>query len=185
MSRIASIERYREKTLDHAALVASLSAARLDEFGKLGELVDRKDAQLVDRIHELAFNGRKLIELVDRERFSSIQYADRTSVFCGQEDKSDPEDWPIAMMSLRQVCGRIIHSDHFEVERTHVPDQEGNLSKGKASWAFRVASDREPPGTTIFVYLEFFLSELMVFDEHLARDLHLFHLRSGAGTSAT
>lgn len=185
MSRIASIERYREKTLDLAALVAALSTARLDEVGKLGELAERKDAQLHDLIHDLAFNARKLIELVGRENLASVKYSDRTAIFCGQEDDSAPEDWPIVMMSLRQVCGRIIHSDQFTIERAQIPSQDGNLSPGEASWAFRVSSDRDPPGTTLFVYLEFLLSELIVFDEHLSRDLQLVGLRDSQPQSAT
>lgn len=171
MSRIARIERYREKTLDLAALVAALSTARSDEQSNLSELDQRQDAQLHDLIHDFAFNARKVIELVGREGLDSVKYAERTSVFCGEENDADPEDWPIKMLSLRQVCGRIIHSDHLSIERAHIPSQDGDLSKGRAAWAFRVASDRDPPGTSIFVYLEFLLSDMMVFDEHLSGDL--------------
>ncbi len=160
MTRIPRIERYREKALDLVALVAALSTARLDEPSNLSELAQRQDAQLQDLLHDLAFNGRKLLELVTREELQSIKYADRTAVFCAEERNDEAaEDWPLRMMSLRQICGRIIHSDHLSIERANVPTPDGSLAKGESAWAFRVSSDKDPPGTTIFVYLEFFLTE--------------------------
>ncbi len=186
MSRIPRIERYREKTLDLVSLVAALSTARVDEPSSLSELAQRQDAQLQDLLHDLAFNGRKLLELVAREDLQSIKATDRTSVFCAEERDADAaEDWPLKMMSLRQICGRIIHSDHLSIERAHVPTPDGNLAKGESAWAFRVSSDRDPEGTTIFVYLEFFLTEWMEFDQQLSRDLRWATVHEASHTATT
>ena len=167
--RIEPIRRYREQALDRAAVVAALALARVDEH-ELGALADRQDAQLAELLHDFTFRLRKLIELVSREKLPSSQLAHRQTVVCSPEGSNSPE-LEIAMMSLNDVCGRVIHSDKFAVKRAHIPNADGDLTTGQAAWGFQVASDRDKGGRSNFIFIEFFLKDFLTFAEQLDHDL--------------
>jgi hypothetical protein len=167
ISRIESIKRYRNKALDTAALIAALSTARALQPA-YDVLSERQDEQLHDLIHDFAFSARKLVELVNREQLSSAPYTTRTTLFCSKE--GDPDDpLGITMFSLRDVFGRIIHSDAFKVERGHVPQPDGNPAPEKTAWGFYVRSDRDAEGQSHFIFIEFLLDEFLTFDRELTR----------------
>jgi hypothetical protein len=167
--RIEAIRRYREQSLDRAAVIAALALARVDEY-ELGALADRQDAQLAELVHDFAFRLRKLIELAKREMLSSCELAYRETVPCSPEG-GDTHDFKLTMMSLADVCGRVIHSDLFAVRRSQIPTVQGELTDGRAAWGFQVASDRDKGGRSHFIFIEFFLKDFLAFDELLANDL--------------
>jgi hypothetical protein len=169
VTRIPSIEHYLERALDKASLIAALATARSDEPSATERLAERQDAQLGEILHEFAFVGRKLIELAEREKLPAAKYALDPTVACAREGSSD--DFPLVTMSLRDIFGRLIHSDRFKVDRAQVPAPDGNLTSGKAAWAFSVASDRDKHGAGTFVFIEFLLGEFLAFEEQLRRDL--------------
>ena len=175
MSRLPMIEQYRERALDQAGLLAALALAHVDEPSILPALWERQDRQLHELLHAFAFTARKLIEACKREGFESSRYSGRPTVWCprlGSEDQFD-----FATMSLVEILGRVIHSDELSIERAYRPRQDGSPEPGKSAWAFRVASDRDPPGTANLVYTEFLVTEFLHFDEQLRADIHRARLR--------
>jgi len=169
MDRIARIVRYREQMLDRAAIIAALSSARHDA-PELDELTERQDAQLHELVHEFAFGARKLVELVGRAGFPSGAYSAKRTVTCTQAGPGD-DDMDLALLSLREVFGRIIHSDVFEIRRAHVPQSDGPPSVKPTAWGFDVASDKDAAGVTLFVFLEFALTEFLTFNRLLGEDI--------------
>jgi hypothetical protein len=169
MARTDRIRSYRERTLDLAALIAALASARADDE-KLERLAERQDAQLADLLHDFAFLGRKLIELTEREGLGAASRAKKKSLFCSREGPDEGDD-DIAMLSIWDAFGRIIHSDTLVVKRGHVPQPDGNPHPIASAWGFNVTSDRDRPGTHHFVFIEFLLAEYLLFDDALQRDL--------------
>jgi hypothetical protein len=169
MNRISRITRYREQALDRAALIAALSSAHHDA-AELNEFADRQDSQLQELVHEFAFGARKLVELVGREKLASAQYAERRTVTCTRSGPG-PDDHDASTLSLREVLGRIIHSDVFEIQRAHVPQADGMPSPQPTAWGFDVASDKDPAGVSLFVFIEFMLTEFLTFDRLLRDEL--------------
>lgn len=166
--RVEAIKRYREQALDRAAVIAALALSRIDEY-ELEQLVDRQDAQLAELLHDFAFRLRKMMELAKREQFQSFALATRSTVVCFP-DNDDLQSLGLTTMSLMDICGRIIHSDFFDIRRHQIPDKNGNLTSGRAAWGFAVASDRDKVHPH-FVFVEFFLQEFLAFERELARDL--------------
>lgn len=174
--RLEAIKRYREQVLDRAAMIAALALVRVDEY-ELGELADRQDAQLAELLHDFAFRLRKLAELASREQFASVSVAKKKTVV-SFPDTDDVASLELLTMSLWEVCGRIIHSDLFDIRRSQLPEKDGELTGGRAAWGFSVGSDfdKEHPN---FVFVEFLLKELLAFDTALDRDIRSHELNIG------
>ena len=94
-------------------------------------------------------------------------------------DNDDIESLELSTMSLWDVCGRIIHSDFFDIRRSQIPSKDGVMTGGRAAWAFSVASDRDKAHPN-FVFLEFLLKDFLAFHAALARDLRRSELRGPA-----
>jgi len=170
MSRIPTMQHYLERALENASLVAALSSARSDLPSDLTKFAERQNVQLQDTLHDFAFNGRKLIEAAEREHLPSAAFATRKALACSRED--DTEEYDEELLSLKDIFGRIIHSDRFSIDRSQVPAADGNLSSGESAWAFSVASDWDKKGSAIFVFIEFLLAEFLKFEEKLRRDIY-------------
>ena len=121
-------------------------------------------------MHDFAFRLRKLIELVSREKLPSKERALSQAVVCSPEG-NEADAFDVESMSLNDICGRVIHSDVFEVRRARIPNADGTLNGGKAAWGFAVASDRDRNGSSRFVFIEFLLKEFVAFERDLGRDL--------------
>lgn len=171
MSRDQSISHYLERCYDKASLIAALSTARTDLPSALSLFTERQDQQLVELLHEFAFYGRKLLELVKREQWESSKYARRLLAAAHREDTEG--EVTEAEMSLWDIFGRLIHSDKVSIDRSVVPAADGNETVGEAAWAFNVTSDKDKDGSSTFVFLEFLLVEFLELEQRIRRDLRL------------
>ena len=169
MKRVRSINHYLERCYDTASLLAALSSAHTDHPSALSLFSERQDEQIIELLHEFAFYGRKLFELVKREGWSSAKHVHRVSAAAHVEiADGDVED---VDMSLWDVFGRLIHSDRVTIERSATPTADGNETIGESAWAFNVVSDKDKKGSSTLVFLEFLLGEFLEFERDLRRDL--------------
>jgi hypothetical protein len=171
MDRLASVRRYREQALNAAALIAALATARLDGPTRLRDLADRQDDQLADLLHDFAYKARKAIELAIRAGAPIREVAEANSIMGipqhESKDKAEDDD-ELGMYSLLFVLGRIIHSDHFTVERGQVPLNVGEtVIHHEAPWGFIVRSDRDAPTASHFIFIEFLMERFLALDDHL------------------
>ena len=130
---------------------------------------ERQDEQMVELLHEFAFNGRKLFELVKREGWASAKHAHRPST-AAHVELADGE-LADTKLSAWDVFGRLIHSDRVTIDRSATPAPDGNETIGESAWAFNVVSDKDKNGSSTFVFLEFLLGEFLDFDRDVRRDL--------------
>ena len=169
MSRVRSINHYLERCYDTASLLAALSSARTDHPSALSLFSERQDEQIIELLHEFAFYGRKLFELVKREGWASAEHAHRPSsaahVELADGDLADTE------LSVWDIFGRLIHSDRVTIDRSPTPAPDGNETIGESAWAFNVVSDKDKKGSSTLVFLEFLLGEFLDFDRAVRRDL--------------
>jgi hypothetical protein len=186
MSRVPTIENYLERSADRAALVASLAMAREHPFGFLKYATDEQRAGLVvrqrrlleDVLHDFAFTGRKLIELIRRDGFECVSKARESAIPCFRQEQRDsrgdaaPENDADdeEMMSLETVFGRIIHSDTFLIEASEPLPTEGPQT-GPSLWAFIVATDRDQHAGPLLVFVELLIAEFLGFHEAVRREL--------------
>jgi hypothetical protein len=130
---------------------------------------ERQDEQMIELLHEFAFYGRKLFELVKREGWASARHAHRASsaahIELADGDVADTE------MSIWDVFGRLIHSDRVTIDRSATPSPDGNETIGESAWAFNVVSDKDRKGSSTLVFLEFLLGEFLDFERDVRRDL--------------
>jgi hypothetical protein len=169
MSRIRSINHYLERCYDTASLLAALSSARTDHPSTLSLFSERQDEQLVDLLHDFAFNGRKLFELVKREGWASAEHVHRPST-AAHEERGDG-DLAETRLSIWDVFGMLIHSDRVTIDRSATPAADGNETIGESAWAFNVVSDKHKGGSSTFVFLELLLGEFLDFDRDVRREL--------------
>src|SRR6476469_4575410 len=116
MSRVRSINHYLERCYDTASLLAALSSARTDHPSTLSLFSERQDEQIVELLHEFAFNGRKLFELVKREGWASAKHVHRPSNAAHMELADG--DLADTKLSIWDVFGRLIHSDRVTIDRS-------------------------------------------------------------------
>lgn len=169
--RLAAVIRYREQTLDDAALIAALATMHVEGDSKLRDLSTRQDDQLRDLLHDFAYKARKMFELAERAEIPLRAELTRKSI-PGHVDPEPPDPSPLETYSLDFVLGRIIHSDVFRIERGLVPVVVGEtVFSREAPWAFTVSSDRDQSGTTHFIFVEFLVQRFLEIDEHLEQSI--------------
>lgn len=182
MSRVPSISHYLERAADAAALVAAISMAREHPDGFLhhapeaarDELVARQRRLLEDCLHDFAFTGRKLIELVRRERLPSAPLARAPSILCYRMREVTPSlsnDAGDLELSLEDVFGRIIHSDDFIIDRSAIDAEVPDRQASPAFWAFEVASDRDKAAGPMLVFVELMLVSYLNFESRVRAEL--------------
>lgn len=170
MSRVRSISHYLERCYDTASLLAALSSARTDHPSALSIFSERQDQQITALLHEFAFNGRKLFELVEREGWASAKHVRRPSTAAHKELANG--NLVDTKLSVWDVFGRLIHSDRVTIDRSATPAPDGNETIGESAWAFNVPSDKDmKDDSSTFVFLELLLSEFLDFDRDVRRDL--------------
>lgn len=157
MSRVRSINHYLERCYDTASLLAALSSARTDHPSALSLFSERQNEQIVELLHEFAFNGRKLFELGKREGWASAKHAHRPSIAAHVELRDG--DLTDAKLSVWDVFGRLIHSDRVTIDRSATPAPDGNETIGESAWAFNVVSDKDKNDSSVLVFLEYLLGE--------------------------
>jgi hypothetical protein len=163
--------RHLSAAADAAALLVALVRFKVTDREPLYVLTTRQQYQLVDLLHNFAYNARRAIELADeyepgvraRAEFVRLVGFEETHVDLG----IGQDALPLTDKSLWWVLGRIIHSRELRVHSKEDVDvgYRGRITMYQTPIVFSVRSDHDRSDVQHYARLERLLEAFLALTE--------------------